>query len=145
MVLRAMKKAPEQRYASWTEFALEISRVGQVYMPAGSIPDSEKYVALKKVPMLGTLADSELWELARAGKWSRVPKGRAIVTEGAKGTSFFFLAQARPKVTKHSAPEHGLGGRVLRRDGLYRRRGSATTPSSRTRPLLAESAAALDI
>ena len=100
VVLRAMKKAPEQRYASWTEFALEISKVGQVYMPAGSIPDSEKYVALKKVPMLGTLADSELWELARAGKWTRVPKGRAIVAEGAKGTSFFFLAQGEAKVTK---------------------------------------------
>jgi len=100
VVLRAMKKAPEQRYASWTEFALEISRVGQAYMPAGSIPDSEKYVALKKVPMLGTLADSELWELARAGKWTRVPKGRAIVAEGAKGTSFFFLAQGEAKVTK---------------------------------------------
>ena len=100
VVLRAMKKAPEQRYASWTEFALEISKVGQVYMPSGSIPDSEKYVALKKVPMLGTLADSELWELARAGKWTRVPKGRAIVAEGAKGTSFFFLAQGEAKVTK---------------------------------------------
>ena len=100
VVLRAMKKAPEQRYASWTEFALEISKVGQVYMPAGSIPDSEKYVALKNVPMLGTLADSELWELARAGKWTRVPKGRAIVAEGAKGTSFFFLAQGEANVTK---------------------------------------------
>jgi hypothetical protein len=100
VVLRAMKKAPEQRYASWTEFALELSKVGQLYMPAGSIPDSEKYVALKKVPMLATLADSELWELARAGKWTRVPKGRAIVAEGAKGTSFFFLAQGEAKVTK---------------------------------------------
>jgi serine/threonine protein kinase len=100
VVLRAMKKVPEQRYASWTEFALELSKVGQLYMPAGSIPDSEKYVALKKVPMLATLADSELWELARAGKWTRVPKGRAIVAEGAKGTSFFFLAQGEAKVTK---------------------------------------------
>ena len=100
VVLRAMKKAPEQRYASWTEFALEISRVGQLFMPPGSIPDSEKYVALKKVPMLSTLADSELWELARAGKWTRVPKGRAIVAESAKGTSFFFLAQGEAKVTK---------------------------------------------
>ena len=100
VVLRAMKKAPEQRYASWTEFALEISRVGQMYMPAGSIPDSDKYVTLKKVPMLASLADSELWELARAGRWTRVPKGKAIVTEGAKGTSFFFLAQGEAKVTK---------------------------------------------
>ena len=102
VVLRAMKKAPEQRYASWTEFALEISKVGQLFMPPGSIPDSDKYVALKKVPMLATLADSELWELARAGKWRRVPKGKPIVRENEKGTSFFFLAQGEAKVTKQA-------------------------------------------
>src|SRR6185295_3376463 len=93
LVLRAMKKTPDQRYATWAEFALEISKAGQSLMPPGSIPDSEKYVALKRVPMLSTLADSELWELARAGKWGRVPKGRPIVKENEKGTSFFFLAQ----------------------------------------------------
>jgi serine/threonine protein kinase len=105
VVLRAMKKTPDQRYASWTEFALEISKVGQLVLPPGTIPDSEKYVALKKVPMLSTLADSELWELARAGKWSRVPKGRTIVREKDKGRSFFFLAQGEAKVT--------MGGRLL--------------------------------
>ena len=100
LVLRAMKKTPDQRYATWGEFALEISKAGQSLMPPGSIPDSEKYVALKRVPMLSTLADSELWELARAGKWTRVPKGRPIVKENEKGTSFFFLAQGEAKVTK---------------------------------------------
>src|SRR5260221_14262778 len=99
-----MKKQAEQRYASWTEFALEISRVGQLFMPAGSIPHSEKYVALKKVAMLATLADSQLWELARAGKWTRVPKGRAIVAQGPKGTSFFFLPPGEAKVTKAKRP-----------------------------------------
>ena len=100
LVLRAMKKAPDQRYPNWGEFALELSKVGQALMPPGSIPDSEKYVALKKVPMLSTLADSELWELARAGKWGRVQKGKAIVKENEKGTSFYFLAAGEAKVTK---------------------------------------------
>ena len=100
VVLRAMKKAPDQRFASWTEFALEISKLGQLVLPPGTIPDSDKYLALKKVAMLSTLADSELWELARAGKWSRVPKGKPIVKENEKGTSFFFLAQGEAKVTK---------------------------------------------
>jgi len=100
VVLRAMKKTPDQRYANWSDFAMEISRAGQLVLPPGTIPDSEKYVALKKVPMLSTLTDSELWELARAGKWSRVPKGKAIVRENEKGTSFFFLAQGEAKVTR---------------------------------------------
>ncbi len=100
MVLRALKKDPAQRYATWPEFALEISRVGEQVLPAGSIPDSEKYVSLKRVPMLSTLADSEIWELARAGRWRRVPKGNAIVQEDVKGHSFFFLAKGEAKVTK---------------------------------------------
>ena len=105
VVLRAMKKAPDQRYASWGEFALELSKAGQAVLPPGSISDSEKYVLLKSVPMLTMLADSELWELARAGRWTRVEKGKKIVKEKDRGTSFFFLAKGEAKVTK--------GGRLL--------------------------------
>ena len=100
LVLRALKKDPAQRYATWAEFAGELSKVGGLALPAGAIPDSERYVALKSVPMLAMLSDSELWELARAGKWSRVAKGRTVVKEDAKGASFFFLATGEGKVTK---------------------------------------------
>ncbi len=100
VVLRAMKKNPAQRYATWPEFALELSKAGELVLPPGAIPDSEKYVTLKSVPMLSTLGDSELWELARAGRWRRVPKGKAVVQEDESGKSFFFLAKGEAKVTK---------------------------------------------
>jgi eukaryotic-like serine/threonine-protein kinase len=105
VVLRALKKDPKQRYATWGEFALEISKAGQLVLPTGAIPDSEKYVMLKSVPMLALLADSELWELARAGRWTRVVKGKQIVKEKERGMSFFFLAKGEAKVTR--------GGRLL--------------------------------
>ncbi len=101
VVLRALKKDPVQRYQTWPEFALELSKVGELVLPAGAIPDSEKYVTLKKVAMLAPLADSELWELARAGKWTRVPKGKPVVQEEQKGRSFFFLAKGEAKVIKN--------------------------------------------
>ncbi|MGQ0547272.1 MAG: serine/threonine-protein kinase [Betaproteobacteria bacterium] len=100
VILRALKKAPAQRYPAWGEFALELSKAGTQALPKGAIPDSERYVALKRVPMLAGLSDSELWELARAAKWSRVAKGRTIVKENARGASFFFLAQGEGKVTR---------------------------------------------
>jgi eukaryotic-like serine/threonine-protein kinase len=100
VVLRAMKKDAVQRYETWPEFALELSKAGELVLPPGSIPDSEKYVTLKKVPMLSNLADSELWELARAGNWRRIAKGNLVVQEDAKGRSFFFLAKGEAKVTK---------------------------------------------
>ncbi len=105
IVLRALKKEPAQRYPTWAEFALELSRLGPKVLPPGAIPDSEKYVELKKVPMLASLSDAEIWELARAGKWSRIPKAKPIVKEKDKGTSFFFLAEGQAKVTR--------GGRLL--------------------------------
>jgi len=105
VVLRAMSKKPEHRYPTWAEFALELSKVGSSVLPAGAIPDSEKYVVLKANPMLSSLSDAEIWELARAGKWSRVQKAKPIVKEKEKGTSFFFLAKGEAKVTR--------GGRLL--------------------------------
>jgi len=105
IVLRALMKTPAQRYPTWGEFALELSKLGQKVLPPGAIPDSEKYVELKKVPMLAQLSDAEIWELARAGKWSRIPKAKPIVKEKDKGTSFFFLAEGQAKVVR--------GGRLL--------------------------------
>jgi serine/threonine protein kinase len=101
VVLRALKKDPVQRYQTWPEFALELSKVGELVLPTDAIPDSEKFVTLKKVAMLAPLADSELWELARAGKWSRVPKGKPVVQEEQRGHSFFFLAKGEAKVIKN--------------------------------------------
>src|SRR5688500_4187932 len=35
IVLRALEKAPQHRYPTWTEFALEISKVGEFVLPPG--------------------------------------------------------------------------------------------------------------
>jgi serine/threonine protein kinase len=100
VVLRAMQKKPEHRYATWAELALELSKAGQLVLPPGAIPDSERFVALKSVEMLQGLSDAELWELARAGRWTRTDKGAVLVKENESGRSFFFLAQGEVKVTK---------------------------------------------
>jgi serine/threonine protein kinase len=105
VVLRAMAKEPSQRYGTWAQFSVELSKAVLLVLPAGSIPDSEKYLALSKVEMLQLLDDAEFWELAHAGKWSRMAKGRIILKESMPGTSFFFLAKGEAKVT--------LGGKLL--------------------------------
>ncbi|HEX6266289.1 MAG TPA: serine/threonine-protein kinase [Burkholderiales bacterium] len=100
VVLRAMNKEPAQRYGTWAQFGVELSKLMGLVMPAGAIPDSEKYIALSKVEMLQLLSDAEFWELAGAGKWSRAAKGKAIVREDGAGASFFFLARGQAKVTR---------------------------------------------
>ena len=98
VVLRALKKDPAQRYRTWPEFAVELSKVGELVLPADAIPDSEKYVTLKKVAMLAPLADSELWELARAGKWTPHPQGQAGGAGRAEGPAASSSSpRARPR------------------------------------------------
>jgi tRNA A-37 threonylcarbamoyl transferase component Bud32 len=100
VVQRAMKKNPAQRYGTWAQFGVELAKAMALVTPPGAIPDSEKYIALSKVEMLQVLSDAEFWELAEAGKWSRVATGRVIVREDASGTSVFFLARGQAKVTR---------------------------------------------
>jgi serine/threonine protein kinase len=100
VVLTALGKKPEHRYATWTELALALSKAGQNVLPPGAIPDSEKFVALKSVEMLSELTDVEILELAGAGSWSRVPAKTTLLREGADGASFYFLAKGEVKVTQ---------------------------------------------
>ena len=140
VVLRAMMKTPAQRYPTWAEFALELSKIGQSVLPPGAIPDSEKYVVLKSVPMLASLSDAEIWELARAGKWSRVPKARPIVKEKERGTGFFFLARGEAKVTRQGRLLNMVGGKEFFGEMAYIAGGEArhATVESHTELLLAE-------
>jgi serine/threonine protein kinase len=105
VILRALKKNPAARYATWAEFAQALAKAVALVLPPNAIPDTEKYMALKRVEMLSELAGAELWELVNAGKWTRMEKGRTILRENDKGKSFFFLAEGEVKVTK--------GGRLL--------------------------------
>jgi serine/threonine protein kinase len=105
VVMRAMKKDLKHRYATWAQFSVELSKVVSLALEPGAIPDSEKYLSISKVEMLQLLSDAEFWELANAGKWSRVEKGTPILVEEESGQSFYFLAKGEAKVTR--------GGRLL--------------------------------
>jgi len=104
-MLKLLGKRPEHRFATWNELAIELSRLGALVLPPDAIPDSEKFVSLKKVAILSALSDAEIWELARAGKWSRVPRATNIVKENDPGTSFFFAAKGEVKIVR--------GGRLI--------------------------------
>jgi hypothetical protein len=101
-MLKLLGKKTEHRYATWGELAVDLSRLGALVLPPGAIPDSEKFVALKRVPMLAGLSDAEIWELARAGKWSHLARAQNIVREGESGESFFFVSKGEVKIVRQN-------------------------------------------
>ena len=100
ILLRLLGKKPAERYASWAEAALDLAQAGKLTLSQKDISDSDKFGALRKVPLLERLNDAEIWELVHAGRWSRLPARTPIVREGEHGASLFFLASGHAKVTK---------------------------------------------
>ena len=100
IVLQMLAKSPAGRYPTWADLALDIAKIGRLSVYHRGIQDSDKFTALKLVPMLQRLDDAALWELVHAGRWERLPGRTTIITEGESGNSLLFLASGRAKVTK---------------------------------------------
>ncbi|OGA32640.1 MAG: hypothetical protein A3F75_10790 [Betaproteobacteria bacterium RIFCSPLOWO2_12_FULL_64_23] len=100
IVLTMLMKKPEERYSNWADLALELAEIGRLSGHQRSIPDSERYAALKRVGMLSTLHEAEIWELVHASRWTRLHARTEILRENDPGRSMFFLAQGDVKVTQ---------------------------------------------
>jgi serine/threonine protein kinase len=141
VVLRALGKKPEHRYATWAEFAGELSNLVTLVLPPDAISDSEKFVSLKRVEMLSVLSDAEIWELAGAGRWMRVGAKQQIIRESDPGKSFFFLAHGQVRVTRNGRLLNTIDERECFGEMAYIRGGELArhaTVESVTDVLLAE-------
>ncbi|MDH5343840.1 MAG: serine/threonine-protein kinase, partial [Betaproteobacteria bacterium] len=105
-VMKALGKQPLDRYATWAEFALELANLGRLSVFKKSVPDSDKFQALRRVVMLKALDDAELWELVHAGRWQRLPPRSTLISERTNGDSLFFLAEGQAKVTQNGRLLH---------------------------------------
>jgi serine/threonine protein kinase len=99
LVLRMLAKYPEDRYPDWAELALHLARLGGLSVFDQAIRDSEKFLALRPSALLDAMSDAEVWEIARIGRWRRVPSQTALVREGEPGDSIYLLARGEAKVT----------------------------------------------
>lgn len=109
IMMKVLSKTPAARFSTWAEFALELAKVGGLGFHEKIVPDSEKYDALRRVEMLQKLNDAQIWELALAGRWMRLPAHRSIIRENDPGQSLFFLAKGQAKATKQGRLLNSIG------------------------------------
>ncbi|MDH4192140.1 MAG: serine/threonine-protein kinase [Betaproteobacteria bacterium] len=133
ILLKMLRKSRKQRYATWADLALALASVGRMSVFQQEVPDSEKYLALRKVAFLKELNDSEIWELLHAGKWKRVPAQSVILREGDTGNTLLLLGGGQAKVTKQdrllnllNAGEY-FGDMAYVKEGAIPRQATVTT------------------
>jgi len=100
ILARMLAKSIDERYPTWADLALDLADAGRLRASQRGISDREKFVALRKNPILQRLDDAEIWEMVHAGVWKRVLAGAQIVAEGEMGSSLFFLGSGSAKVLK---------------------------------------------
>jgi len=100
ILMRMLHKAPEKRYANWTDLAFDLADIGRFSVYVKEITDREKFTALRGFAPLAKLNDAEVWELVHASFWVRVPAQTTFMKEGDKGVELMFLAAGEVKVVK---------------------------------------------
>ncbi|NCT83230.1 MAG: protein kinase [Comamonadaceae bacterium] len=102
VVLRALAKSPQQRYADWESFAQALSAlVAGQQVPLnrlGEVRDSERFNLLRSLEFFADFGDVQLWEVVRRARWRRYPVGHALFKRGQEGNSFHIIAQGEVQV-----------------------------------------------
>jgi serine/threonine protein kinase len=140
VVMTALARDPKRRFATWAEFALELVKVGRLSVYQQTISDIDRFDALRRVDMLKKLDDGQIWELVRAGRWTRLPTKSQIIKENEPGTSLFFLAKGQAKAIRHEKPLNLIGAGECFGEMSYIRDGShrQATVESLTEVVVAE-------
>jgi serine/threonine protein kinase len=105
IVMKAMQKSLEDRYASWDDFSFDLAeafRSEHLAEVRSQIADSEKFNTLRGLSFFRHFNDVQLWEVLRFSDWQRVRPGTVLMREGEPGEHFCILASGEVKVTKNA-------------------------------------------
>jgi eukaryotic-like serine/threonine-protein kinase len=100
IILRAIAKNRDDRYATWIDFGKDLSKAFTSLRLAGeSVSDSEKFQTLRDLPFFEDFDDVELWEVLRISSWKTVDAGTTVIREGEQGDGFYLLLDGEVEVT----------------------------------------------
>jgi hypothetical protein len=113
LIHRALAKAPDDRPATWDEFAQALAGViARREVPRGrmqGVLDSERFNLLRGLDFFAAFGDVELWEVVHRAKWQRFAFGHALYKKGQEGRDFHILAAGAVEVFRDGRRVAELG------------------------------------
>ena len=100
IVMRALGKSRDERYASWNDFADALAKVAGASRGASELSDAERFGASRRLAFFKRFSDVELWEAVRASQWHLHPEGDVLMREGEPDDYLYVVASGRLKVTQ---------------------------------------------
>ena len=103
ILVRAMAKTRDERYASWEEFGGAVSRLLKLEGGSAGLTDADKFAAARRLRFFERFEDADLWHVVRASVWRHHAAGSELIREGSTNESFFVLASGLAMVTQRGA------------------------------------------
>jgi tRNA A-37 threonylcarbamoyl transferase component Bud32 len=108
IVMKAIAKAPEERYRTWLEFGKDVTRAFMSLRvdTTGAAPasDSEKFGKLHEMAFFKDFGEVELWEVVRVATWQTIDAGTVIMRENEQADCFFVLVDGEAEVSLNTKP-----------------------------------------
>ena len=104
IVMVAMAKDKQTRYANWIEFGKDLTAAFTQLRAADELSsESEQFEALRALPFFADFNDPELWEVIRISTWTECKKDDTIVVEGGTGDALYVLIDGEVEASLRGA------------------------------------------
>jgi serine/threonine protein kinase len=101
IVVRALRKDPEQRFRNGAEFAAELTRVHQKLRVAHSEMDTEeRFAVLRRLRFFHDFSHAEIREVMRACAWIEQPDGESVLRPGDTDDRFYVVVSGKVRVSR---------------------------------------------
>jgi serine/threonine protein kinase len=100
IVMTALKKNQEERFATWRDFGNELAALGHFEKGELEFNETEKFTSLRKLRLFQDFTDIELWEILRVGEWHKQPAKTVLIREDEMGDAFYVLIDGSVSVTR---------------------------------------------
>jgi serine/threonine protein kinase len=108
IVMKAIKKDPTERYATWLDLGRDLTRAFMSLRVDTTSPaptsDSEKFGKLRDMAFFKDFGEVELWEVVRVATWQSIDNGTVLMRENDQGDCFYILLDGEVEVSLMGKP-----------------------------------------